>query len=331
MDNTAENFVLLEISEDDNKFNYTSNIQLALLRADLDIKNLNETIESVKSLKVDCDVVDYALAASSGALCGIIDIFLVGKPGDSPLGNITDKWFENRICDFAKICGWKGNDKNPIKSAIGFLERYFKVPYDQRGCGDAGQIIYNLNPSNHHFKSLAHNPSLLGLFFSILNQFTNSSHFISDGNLIELVEADGKFELQGNTVLGKLWCGFVNWFGHLMSDVCGSSGSQGRGTGIPSPLWTWVNSIIAIKAKLKIPINQFDKDVNELALELFKKGYDIRFQATQVIPVLINELIVRFCYIIRRLMKYYNETEKENRSFKNMWNTCEPFKNATVT
>ena len=32
-----------------------------------------------------------------------------------------------------------------------------------------------------------------------------------------------------------------------MSDVSGSSGSKGRGMGIPSPLWTWTNDIIAIK------------------------------------------------------------------------------------
>lgn len=330
MDNKTEDFALLEISENNNKLNYTSSIQSALSQAELEIRNIDETIESVKSLKPNCDAIDYALAASSGALCGIIDVFLVGKPGESPLGNITDKWFENRVCGFAKICGWKGNDKNPTKSAIGFLERYFKVPYDQRGCGDAGQFVFELTPSNHHFKSLAHNPSLLGLFFSILDQFTNSSHFISDGQLVELVDADGQFELRGNSVMGKLWCGVVNWFGHLVSDVSGSSGSKGRGTGIPSPLWTWVNSIIAIKAKLNLPVNQFDKDVNDLALNLFKKGYDSRFQATQAIPVLINELIVRLFYAIRRLIKYYTETEKENRSFKNMWSACEPFRNVTV-
>lgn len=330
MDNNAENIVLLEISENGNDLNYTSSIISALSQAELEIKDIDETIELVKSLKPNCDAIDYALAASSGALCGLIDVFLVGKPGESPLGDITDKWFENRICDFAKLCGWRGSDRNPTKSAIGFLERIFKVPYDQRGCGDAGSFVFGLNPSNHHFKSLAHNPSLLGLFFSILDQFTNSSHFVSDGQLIELIDADNKFQLYGNSIIGKLWCGFVNWIGHLMSDVSGSSGSKTRGVGIPSPLWTWTNSIIAIKAKLNLPVNQFDKDINELAMKLYNKGYDTRFQTTQAIPVLINELVVRLCYGIRRLIKYYSETEKRDRSLKRMWDTCEPFKNATV-
>ncbi len=187
-----------------------------------------------------------------------------------------------------------------------------------------------MNLSNHHFKSLGHNPTLLGLFFSILDQFTNQSHFVSGGELISLQNADGKFELRGNSVPAKLFCGFVNWFGHLISDMSGSSGSKGRGMGIPSPFWAWTNDIIAIKRKLNIPVLQFDNTINELALSIYKEGYDIRFQATQVIPVFINEIIVRLVYAIRRLVKYFVTTEKEERSASAMWKACEPFSNPTV-
>ena len=37
--------------------------------------------------------------------------------------------------------------------------------------------------------------------------------------------------------------------GHLVSDMTGSSGSKGRGMGIPSPLWCWTNDIITIKSE----------------------------------------------------------------------------------
>ena len=328
--NTEDKSILFEYSEIGGKDSCTPFILSALQKAELEIVPLDETIASVKNLKPQCDAIDYSLAAASGALCGLIDIFLVGKPSESPLGNITDKWFENRTCDFAKACGWKGNDQNPVKSAIGYLERRFKIPYDQRGCGDAGSIVYGLSPSNHHFKSLGHNPTLVGLFFSILDQFTNSSHFISDGQLIELVNADGRFELRGKSIPGKLWAGFANWIGHLMSDVSGSSGGRTRGTGIPSPLWSWSNSIIAIKQKLGIPASQFDKDINDLAIQLFNEGYDARFQTAQAIPVLINELVVRLCYMVRRLVQYYEKTPKEERSFKALWAECKPFSNPTV-
>ena len=67
-----------------------------------------------------------------------------------------------------------------------------------------------------------------------------------------------------------------------------------------------------------------------MALKLFEKGYDSRFQTTQAIPVFINEMVVRLFYSIRRLIKYYISTPKENRNGKLLWKTCEPFSNATV-
>jgi len=154
----------------DDGFSFTSSIETALISAETEIRSLEETIKSVESLRPNCDKLDYALAASSGALCGLIDIFLVGKPGESPIGDITDKWFANRTSDFAKLCGWDGKGDNPLASAISFLEKKFSIPYDQRGAGDAASFIFDLNPTNHHFKSLGHNPTVLGLFFSILGQ-----------------------------------------------------------------------------------------------------------------------------------------------------------------
>ena len=325
--------ILLEMNVGENTYSFPSTISTALIDANAELKELEErieeTTETVKSLTPDCDKLDYILSASSGALCGIMDVFLVGKPGESPLGDITDKWFANRTIDFAKLCGYKG-DETSLSSAISFLEKKFKIPYDQSVGGDIFKELLNLTPSNHHFKSLGHNPTLLGLFFSILNQFTNTSSFVSDGELITLNNSDSDFELKGHNIPSKLFCGFVNWFGHIISDISGSSSSKGRGMGVPSPIWAWTNDIIAIKRKLNIPVSEFDKSVNELALKMFKEGYDVRFQTAQAIPVFINEMVVRLIYSIRRLVRYYAETKKEDRTFALLWKSCEPFSNATV-
>ena len=327
--NKYKSDIILDLNIDDDRFGFATSIDEALAQAEVELVVLNETVESIKELKPQCDKLDYILAASSGALCGVIDIFLVGKPDESPLGDITDKWFANRTIDFAKLCGYKG-DKNSLSSAINFLEEKFKIPYDQSVGGGIFRELINLTPSNHHFKSLGHNPTLLGLFFSILNQFTNTSDFVSNGELISLNNSDGKFELQGKNIPSKLFCGIANWIGHLISDVSGSSGSKGRGMGIPSPIWAWSNDVIAIKAKLNIPVTEFDKSVNELALKLFEKGYDVRFQTTQAIPVFINEMVVRLLYSIRRLIGYYISIPKKDRSWGLLWKSCEPFSNATV-
>lgn len=90
-----------------------------------------------------------------------------------------------------------------------------------------------------------------------------------------------------------------------------------------------MNDIIVIKRKLNHPVSEFDKSFNEFAVEIFKKGYDSRFQTAQAIPVLINELMVRLFYAIRRLTQYFIN-EKHKLSFKNMWSFCEPFSNSSV-
>ena len=328
-----EKTILIEMNVTDEKFHFSNKISSALVEAENELheleENLNETIETVKKLTPECDKYDYILSASSGVLCGIIDIFLVGKPGESPLGDITDKWFANRTIAFAKICGYKGDD-NSLSSAIKFLEKKFKVPYDQSVGGGIFKELINLTPNNHHFKSLAHNPTILGLFFSILNQFTNTSTFVANGELITLNNSDGNIELKGNNVVSKLFCGVINWIGHMISDLSGSSSSKGRGMGIPAPFLAWSNSVIAIKRKLGIEVSEFNKASNELALKLFEKGYDVRFQTAQAIPVFINEMIVRFFYSIRRLIKYFSSTKKDERNFLSLWNFCEPFSNATV-
>lgn len=329
----GDKVIIADLSINDDHFEFASSIEDALDKAQDDqrilTEQIEETLDTIKKLTPECDKLDYILAASSGALCGVIDIFLVGKPGETPLGDMTDKWFEERTKDFAKRCGWKDKGKG-VKSAIGFLERKFKIPYDLRGAGDAAKEIFDLNPTNHHFKSLGHNPTILGLVFSILDQFNNTATFVTGGELISLQEADGKFVLKGKDIPSKIFCGFVNWFGHLISDISGSSGGKGRGMGIPSPFWSWTNDVIAIKRKLKIPVSEFDKSINELALDIYNKGYDARFQTAQAIPVFINELIVRLTYSVRRLLKYFDSTEKSERSLKEMWKICEPFSNATV-
>ncbi|MBE5958736.1 MAG: hypothetical protein E7254_07745 [Lachnospiraceae bacterium] len=320
---------------DINKTNYSFSTSIidALNEAESELQDvegqIKESTETLKKVTPECDKIDYVLATTSGAICGIIDVFLVGKPGESPIGNITDEWFENRTKDFAKLCGWDSKNSSTA-SAIGFLERKFKIPYDQRGAGDAASWVFDLSPKNHHFKSLAHNPSLVGLFFSILDQFTDSSHFVTGGELISLQKADNKFELKGNNVPSKFFCAFVNWFGHLISDMSGASGSKGRGMGIPSPLWTWTNDVIAIKRKSNIPVSKFDNSINDLALNIYKEGYDVRFQTAQAIPVFINEIIVRLMYSVRRMINYFVKTDSKEYTFKSLWKECEPFSNASV-
>ena len=142
--------LVLDLDITDSGYQFASNINDALSEAELELNTINERLSedyyAIEHVTPNCDKSDYILASSCGALCSIIDIFFVGRPGESPLGNITDEWFKNRTKDFAKLCGWEDNGSNNISSAVRYLERRFKVPYDQRGAGDAASFIFDLNP-----------------------------------------------------------------------------------------------------------------------------------------------------------------------------------------
>lgn len=312
--------------DEQNHISYNdSPLEQALFKAEIEKELIDENYsqyEDIKNeLKAECDPIDYSAAASTGVLCGILDIFLVGTPGKSPLGDKSDSFISKAVDKFMKL-----NDCKSLKE----LEEKYKVPYDQTHPGESFKEVFDINPKNHHFKSLAHNPTLLGLFCSLLDQFNNTSHFVDNGDTIILDNADDNFELKGNTLIGKFFCGFANWIGHLTSDVSGSSSSKGRGMGIPSPVLSWSNDIIALKNKFGIKPNKFDKAYNELCLDLYKRGYDERFEFAKSIPVIVNELVTRLFYAIRRLVQYLISLKEKPFSLKELIKTCEPFKNATV-
>ncbi|MBQ1187078.1 MAG: hypothetical protein IIX54_05270 [Clostridia bacterium] len=275
-----------------------------------DLITINEEDKQIVLHEEKCDKYDYLVSVACGAIGGVIDIFLVGAPGDSVLGSWTDKQVDNAVISFAKKMGWnpkKGNEAN-VRSAIGFLEhgknngnpedfQGFKVNYDQRTTTDVGGK-FTIAPNTHHMMSLAHSPDIIGLFFSILNQFTSTSSFIANGQLITIDTEH--FQLYGGNLISKLFCGVANWFGHLMSDVAGSSGSHGRGTGIVMPFY----ELFGFCKFGKFSTNDGKKDLAEIAMQAFNQGYDFRFGLAQAIPVLITELSIRLIWALRQRFQY---------------------------
>lgn len=246
-----------------------------------------------------CDKYDYMAAAGCGAIAGLIDIFLVGSPADSVLQPWTDAQVDQAVMFFARRCKWKpkpGQEQN-VASAIGFLERNFRVNYDQRRSADV-QGLFSMGTTNHHMKSLAHAPDPIGLFFSILNQFTGTSSFLSDGRLIT-IRTDTQ-ELQGHNLISCLFCGIANWFGHIMSDVAGSSGAQGRGSGVVIPFY----ELFQCFPVGSFQNGQYRNTLATLATKVFQEGYDLRFGLTMAIPVLVCNLSIKLIWALRHHFYY---------------------------
>jgi hypothetical protein len=259
---------------------------------------LSSDTETQKLLlkKRKCDKYDYLAAVACGAIGGVVDVFLVGSPldGKSVLGSWTDKQVDNVVMHFAKKLGWNGESGN-IKSAIGYLENRvngtgFRVNYDQI----SSPQIPEMSTKNHHMKSLGHSPDIIGLFFSILNQFTGTSTFLSNGQIIT-IDTETQ-ELQGGNLMAKLFCGVANWFGHLMSDVAGSSGGSGRGTGIVAPFY----ELFGLCNFGKFQVGKSRMTLAQLATKAFENGYDFRFSIATAIPVVITNLSIQLIWAIRR-------------------------------
>ena len=91
-----------------------------------------------------------------------------------------------------------------IGNAIAKLEGIYKVNYDQ-GTGKAAGELLGMSLSNHHFKSLSHAPDVIGMIFSIMDQFCNTSHFLDNGRLIVFdTEAS---QLVGSNPIAKVFAG----------------------------------------------------------------------------------------------------------------------------
>ena len=276
-----------------------------------------EEVKKEEWAHAKCDKYDYMIATFCGAAAGLIDILFVGAPGKSKLGDITDASADELVKKAAKLSGWKpkpGNE-NSIASAIGFFERNCGVNYDQKSTGEVNGL-FNMAAKNHHFKSLSHSPDPIGLFFSILDQFMNTSSFLSNGELIRIDTSDVELPLKGGNFLAKLFSGFCNWIGHIMSDMAGSSGSRGlssngRGTGVSVPFM----ELFQLCDFGKLQVGDDRQTLAIVMTRVFQEGYDLRFGTAMAIPVIIEELMIRVIWVIRQ--RFYNKKE---------WKECFPSK-----
>lgn len=293
--------------------------------------------------KANCDKYDYALSALCGVITGIIDVAFVGGPENSKLGNWTDTQAEKiveriskklwdkdqplreQIKATAKELGLSTDERHRMlknagipydqfitkcpegqQQCIQYLEKKFRVDYDASSAGyltgDQALLQGKMYAKNHHIMSLGHSPDLLGLIFSLVDQFTGKGTYVAGGKIIRLKTVPKKngideFELHGENFIAKLFCGVANWFYHCISDLAGSNNATGRGSGLPIPGFELLQFVA---------VGNFDgKTFAELSIKVFEAGYDARFGAAMAIPVIINDLLVRLIFAVKRFFYHH--------------------------
>lgn len=292
----------------------------------------------------ELDQYDYAFAVSCGIIAGLIDVFLVGtisqECNDSKLVNAVDGAFDKIVMKHAKtekIAQINDNrakallahpensgninskfdslindvSKMEKKECISFLEKNHRVSYDVSTSfvNDVGEkVLDGLNPSNHHLFSLAHSPGIEGLLFGIIDQLTGKATIINPktGVLERVVTANKQKDL-GTGSIERIINAIKNWYGHTLSDIAGSHSSAKRGAGLPVP----GSEALQRLHFGKIPINGKELDFAEVSQWMYKNGYDVRAFTAQMIPVLINECLVRLYWFCKQKF-YFGKPLKES-------------------
>ena len=293
-ENEGDDSVTIEILNDDS----LNDVERRLYENARKIDDLDKKIDNLTN---QAYLLDYSVAIGSGVISGLIDAFFVGE---FSLDN-AKKWGEEVI--EKKIM--KGSDAKNLKNRVNFLEG--KYP----SIGD--QVSSSFGNQNHHFYDFTHHKSPLGLIASIISQFTGVVYGIDPktGMIKGVSVPNFQSSLKDNNVFEKLTKAIINWNGHLLSDMAGSSNSiakGNRGSGILGPIGSSLVEFSSLPIfRDKNGRNEFNERLSKAFIE---KQLDYRTEkgivhetSKQFLPVIVNESLVRFYYSIRQLTKIIKE------------------------
>jgi len=283
---------------------------------------INELNKEIENLTNHADGMDYMVAVGSGILAGLIDSFWVGE-----FSFYNGKAWSNRtVNDFVmKIAKNQGYNGERLDGAINHLENRFKIPSDNIWKG----VNKKISAKSHHIDDLSHHPSPIGLFCSILTQFTEEGYFQNNsGSFLPISIDENGEKLIGHDLKSKIFAGATNWFYHLVSDMAGSKKTAGVGMGIPGPIVSLIKELSLMPG---LKNSGLPKKINDAFV---KNKFDLRSEMAvvhelgkQAVPVILNEVIVRAFYFIRRLVSEV----KEKGNFEGIeWNNCLPRNNRTI-
>ena len=314
-----------------NKVNEINNIEVKLLsNQEVPPTEVNE-FESIifdldsqiNILSSKADKWDCLVALGSGVACAMMDILWTKDFSLIEGRDLANDKVENLVRKTAQMMGCDSDD---LKKCVKFLEDKFPIPSDGNTPDFGGGL-------QHHLRDFAHHPTIIGLIFSLLTQFTYKSYGTDVAGNFMIVDVPEKSRIYiGGDTSSKIINGTIVWFFHLISDIAGSSSTAGLsgGTGIPGPILSIAKEMSCLPIFKSIHKN--DTSLSVLLSKMFngtlfakhdENGQIIRDSIVkldfrgeigfaveiekQAIPVVANECIVRTFYMIRQLARKIKE------------------------
>ena len=301
--------------------------------SDIDYSGMFEKNETKVEFDKDVSEIDkwdYIASVASGTLTGVLSAIFDKK---LDLEN-AHKWGEEKVEKLmTKVARAEGFTGSNIK---GHMERNHKMASDTKTKELGGPITHHLNDFSHHF-------STIGLVSSIFTQFTGYCIGSNESGTIVLEKLTDTTEIGGD-IFEKLFNGTYGWIMHLLSDVDGSSQAIKGGTGITGPILSHLK-LLSTSPIFKSKAGKENDFATILKRAFWGKDlsgkkklttqFDLRTElgiAKHIMnnswTVIINELLVRIFYAIKRLSLEC----QEKGCFEDIeWQRVLPFNNRTLT
>lgn len=246
----------------------------------------------------------------------------------------------------------KPKDPDRLETAIEFLEFQFHLPGD--GAYRSGN--FGIDGNTHRIDDLCHHPTIVGLVCCVIVQFTGHTKYVNkygeDIDIPVTVNEYGNFV--GKNPVTKLFAGVINWFitcaktranrkGHLMSDIATPAGLPGSVLSIITelasiPCFRNEDFSLRLRDAFKNGIGTGKGQIDLGAFNVLFEGAQSKLDVVtekalmhelkrQAMPVVINEILVRASYFIRRFISELKE-KQDVREVE--WKKVIPFNNRTI-
>lgn len=319
----------------------------------------------IDKLTNHADTFDYIVAVASGIITGLVDSFWVGEIDWAKAKADAHKTINKFIERKARNEGYTGEG---LKGAIEYLEKKYQVPGDNiwSGGGFSSASTHHLDDLAHHPTLLGLVANVITTFFRVglFNNKDGKWHFaLANADFQEMAKlwapiiltallhwlvniAERKYSEEQQREIPKpirillrtlasapaaiiLLKVVDNWIGHLISDMGGSKNTPGGGMGILGLFLSLLKEFSSIPGINETPLPGLINDwYKNDKFDMRKEIAVINIAAKQTVPVLINEVLVRGFYFVRRIV---TEAQLHGTNWKDYdWEKTIPFSNRTI-
>lgn len=253
----------------------------------------------------------YLIAAASGIITEKLSQLKLSKENLDKINEWDEKYWKKIIIAASKVAGYKKSD---YMGAVEFLKDRFVSFFD-------AEIENEIKEGfNNWLKYLSNHPSLAGLVFSVLTQFSGKKYSFGKEGLEK--ENVPEYYAIGRNPLEKMVYGILYWIFNLSVDKVSSNRMIIEDMKIPKVIISLLKEFIKFINYKNIPLEYKDieKKFSSWLKKTFEKSdyededgniekFDLNkimdaFNYTNInknIPVIVNECIVRAFYFIKKL------------------------------